>query len=44
MIFVSGEGLFDMVFGYSVLHHLDFVPALDEIHRVLKSDGKVLFL
>jgi ubiquinone/menaquinone biosynthesis C-methylase UbiE len=35
---------FDMVFGSSILHHLDFVRALDEIQRVLKPQGRILFV
>ena len=35
---------FDMVFGGSILHHLDFVRALDEIRRVLKPGGRMLFV
>jgi ubiquinone/menaquinone biosynthesis C-methylase UbiE len=35
---------FDMVFGGSILHHLDFVRALDEIQRVLKPQGRILFV
>ena len=35
---------FDMVFGAAILHHLKMVPALDEIYRVLKPEGKVLFV
>ena len=34
---------FDMVFGAAILHHLNIVPALDEICRVLKPNGKILF-
>jgi SAM-dependent methyltransferase len=37
------DGYFDLVFGSSVLHHLDFVRALDEIRRVLKVGGKIHF-
>ena len=35
---------FDMVFGSAILHHLKMVPALDEIYRVLKPGGKILFV
>ena len=35
---------FDMVFGCAILHHLNMVPALDEIFRVLKPEGKILFV
>src|SRR5690348_1765374 len=34
---------FDVVFGSSILHHLDFYPALKEIYRVLKRNGKMIF-
>ena len=35
---------FDMVFGSAILHHLNMIPALDEIYRVLKPEGKILFV
>ena len=35
---------FDFVFGDAILHHLNMVPALDEILRVLKPNGKILFV
>ena len=35
---------FDMVFGSAILHHLNMVPALDEIYRVLKPEGKIFFV
>ena len=34
---------FDLVFGRSILHHLDLEPALDAIRRVLKPDGRAVF-
>jgi ubiquinone/menaquinone biosynthesis C-methylase UbiE len=34
---------FDVVFGSSILHHLDFNLALKEIYRVLKPGGKMIF-
>lgn len=34
---------FDVVFGSSILHHLDFIPALNEILRVLKPEGRMVF-
>ena len=37
------EKSFDVVFGFGILHHLDYVRALDEILKVLKKDGKVVF-
>ncbi|MFA6404792.1 MAG: class I SAM-dependent methyltransferase [Candidatus Paceibacterota bacterium] len=39
--FVDNE--FDVVFGSSILHHLDFIPALTEILRVLKPGGRMVF-
>jgi 2-polyprenyl-3-methyl-5-hydroxy-6-metoxy-1,4-benzoquinol methylase len=36
-------GSFDAVVGSSVLHHVDFVKALTEAFRVLKSGGRVAF-
>ena len=35
---------FDFVYGAAILHHQDMVPALDEIFRVLKPNGKILFV
>jgi len=35
---------FDFIFGAAILHHLDLVSALDEIRRVLKPDGRILFV
>ena len=35
---------FDMVFGEAILHHLNMIPALDEIFRVLKPEGQILFV
>lgn len=37
------DAMFDSVVGSSVLHHLDLVPALFEIHRVLKPGGTIRF-
>jgi ubiquinone/menaquinone biosynthesis C-methylase UbiE len=34
---------FDAVIGNSILHHLNILPALREIKRVLKENGKVSF-
>jgi ubiquinone/menaquinone biosynthesis C-methylase UbiE len=39
----AGES-FDMVFGMAILHHLEFPRALREIHRVLQTGGKILFI
>jgi ubiquinone/menaquinone biosynthesis C-methylase UbiE len=38
------DGTFDFVFGDAILHHLNMGPALDEIFRVLKPNGKILFV
>jgi len=35
---------FDFVFGAAILHHLHMVSALNEIYRVLKPNGKILFV
>ena len=37
------DNYFDLVIGYGMLHHLDLEIALNEIKRVLKSDGIALF-
>ena len=34
---------FDVVFGSSILHHLDIDKALKEIFRVLKTNGRMVF-
>ena len=38
------DGTFDFVFGDAILHHLNMAPALGEIFRVLKPNGKILFV
>ncbi|MBI5631760.1 MAG: methyltransferase domain-containing protein [Elusimicrobia bacterium] len=38
------DGSFDLVFGNGVLHHVELVPALKEIRRVLKPGGKAAFI
>jgi ubiquinone/menaquinone biosynthesis C-methylase UbiE len=35
---------FDIIFGGSILHHLDIEKSIGHIHRVLKPGGKVVFL
>lgn len=35
---------FDIVFGGAILHHLDIEKTIHHIHRVLKPNGKILFL
>jgi|GEM_PF-236770 len=37
------DGQFDVVFGSSILHHLDFERSLKEIFRVLKKGGSIAF-
>ena len=37
------DARFDVVFGGSILHHLDFPRALDEIYRVLRPGGRIVF-
>lgn len=34
----------DLICGSGILHHLDLISATNSIHRVLKSDGKAIFL
>ena len=34
----------DVIFGISILHHLDLEMASGEVHRVLKKDGRAIFL
>lgn len=36
------DDFFDIVIGYGILHHLDTTTALDEIHRVLRPQGRLL--
>ncbi len=35
---------FDIVYGSGILHHLQINTCLDEIHRVLKSKGSLVFI
>ena len=35
---------FDIVYGLGILHHLQFSKCIDEISRILKPDGKLLFI
>jgi ubiquinone/menaquinone biosynthesis C-methylase UbiE len=37
------DAQFDVVFGASILHHLEMSRALHEICRVLKADGRIVF-
>ena len=38
------QNSFDIVYGTGILHHLEIDKCLDEIHRVLKSRGNLLFI
>jgi len=35
---------FDIVYGSGILHHLDLKKSLNEINRVLKKDGTIIFV
>ncbi len=37
------DNFFDVVFGSSILHHLEMEKSLKEIYRVLKPGGKIVF-
>jgi 2-polyprenyl-3-methyl-5-hydroxy-6-metoxy-1,4-benzoquinol methylase len=34
---------FDVIVGFDILHHVEIVPAISEIYRVLKFDGIAIF-
>lgn len=38
------ENKFDLIFGAAILHHLDLSKSVDEICRVLKKDGRAVFI
>ena len=38
------ENKFDIIYGLGILHHLDFSKCLDEISRILKPDGSMIFV
>ena len=38
------QNSFDIVYGTGILHHLEISKCLDEIHRILKSKGSLLFI
>ena len=38
------ENSFDIVYGTGILHHLEISKCLEEIHRMLKSRGNLLFI
>jgi SAM-dependent methyltransferase len=38
------SNFFDFCFGQGVLHHLDFPKCIEEIHRVLKPSGLMIFM
>ncbi|MBT8302851.1 MAG: class I SAM-dependent methyltransferase [Bacteroidia bacterium] len=35
---------FDVVFGGAILHHLDIEKTINHVHRVLRPNGKIVFL
>ena len=35
---------FDIIYGSGILHHLKLEKAIDEINRLLKQDGKIIFM
>ena len=35
---------FDLVYGLGILHHLEFSKCMDEISRILKKNGSLLFI
>jgi len=35
---------FDIIYGSGILHHLQIDKCLEEIHRILKPNGKILFV
>ena len=39
-----GSEQFDLVYGSAILHHLEFNKSLDEIHRLLKINGSLVFI
>jgi len=39
-----GDGAFDLVCGSGILHHLNIRPALTEVARVLKPEGRAVFI
>jgi len=38
------ENTFDLVFGSGILHHLNIDKAINQIYKVLKNDGEMVFL
>jgi SAM-dependent methyltransferase len=35
---------FDLIFGSGILHHLNLEQSMNEINRILKNDGEIVFL
>jgi len=38
------DASFDLVVGRAILHHLEFEPAMKEVHRVLRPGGSAVFM
>ena len=38
------DGAFDLIYGSGILHHLNMKKCLNEIHRLLKNNGKMIFI
>jgi SAM-dependent methyltransferase len=38
------DASFDVVYGHGVLHHLDLVPAMREVSRILRPGGRAFFI
>ena len=38
------ENTFDLIFGSGILHHLNLEKSVDEINRILKNNGEMIFL
>ncbi len=38
------DNKFDIVYGTGILHHLDISKSLNEIHRILRSKGSLVFI
>jgi 2-polyprenyl-3-methyl-5-hydroxy-6-metoxy-1,4-benzoquinol methylase len=38
------DASFDFVYGFGVLHHVEMIPAIKEVHRVLSRNGIAIFI